>query len=81
MVFGTIRRLPASAHRWSMYLPLVALAAMAFAFRAGEQWRVSAWLLVSMFFTTGAFVAYTVNQIENAFPLLMFAAGLSAVQI
>ena len=81
MVFGTLRRLPADAHRWSMYLPLAGMAALVAAHRAIPRWPLNLWLLASVFFTTGAFVAYTINQIENAFPLLMLAAGLSAVAI
>jgi hypothetical protein len=81
MVFGTLRRLPADAHRWSMYLPLAGMAAFAAGHRANPRWPIDLWLLTSVFFTTGAFVAYTINQIENAFSLLMLAAGLSSVAI
>ena len=79
MVFGTIRRLPADAHRLSMYLPVAGLAAVAAAARAMPGWRLDGWLLASLFFTTGAFVAYTIDPIENAFPLLMLAVGMSSI--
>ena len=81
MVFGTVRRLPAAAHRWSMYVPVAGLAAIAAGTRVIPEWRVYGWVLASVFFVTGAFLAYTINQVENSFALLMVAVGLSAVMI
>jgi hypothetical protein len=62
-----------------MYIPLVGVAALVAGFRVIERWRLYAWFLASLFFITGAFLAYTINQLEDGFCLLMLMAGLGAV--
>ncbi|MGQ0734118.1 MAG: hypothetical protein ACT4QD_10715 [Acidobacteriota bacterium] len=79
MVFGTVRQLAPTAQQWTMYVPLVALPVLAVSFRTVPRWRLYGWLLASLFFITGAFLAYTINQVENSFALMMLAAGVSSM--
>lgn len=81
LILGTMRRLPAWSHQWSMYVPLAGVVALIAGFRVIERWRLYAWLLATLFFCTGAFLAYTVNQLEDGFGLLMLMAGLGAVAV
>lgn len=81
LVVGTTRRLPGGARQWSMYVPLLGIVALLLARKAIERWRTYAWLLASLFVTTGAFLAYTLNQIEDGFCLLMVSACLGAVAL
>ncbi len=79
LILGTMRRLPGWAHQWTMYVPFAGVIVAVAGFRVNERWRLQAWLIASMMFITAAFVAYTINQIENGLCLIMLTAGLAAV--
>jgi hypothetical protein len=92
LILGTIRRLPGWSNQWTMYAVPVAIIARVATLRSrrgspkglrhewqDERWWLDVWLLASLFFMTGAFIAYTINQIEDGFSLLMLMAGLSSL--
>jgi hypothetical protein len=80
LVVGTTVRIPAWASLWSVYIALAGGAALVAA-RATSHWLQKGWMLAAIMFTTGAFSAYTLNQLENSYCLLMLAAGVGCVAL
>jgi len=79
LVLGTLRRLPSLVGLWSADIAIVFMLVMLIGARFRSEWRVRAWLLWSIALTTGAFAAYTVNQVQDTLALVMLAAGIVAV--
>jgi hypothetical protein len=49
--------------------------------RAARRRLETLWLLAAIVMTTGAFSAYTLNQLENGYCLLMLAAAIAVVSL
>lgn len=81
LVVGTTARLPAWAALWSVYIAVAGVAALALNRAGGEHRLARLWLLASILFTTGAFNAYTLNQLENGYSLVMLAAGIACAAL
>jgi hypothetical protein len=81
IVLGTTRRLAAWSHLWAMYVVVAGLVALVVSRRAATHRLETLWLLASMVITTGAFSAYTLNQLENGYCLLMLATGMAVVSL
>jgi hypothetical protein len=79
LVAGTLRRLPLWLNCLSLAAPIVGLLTLPFTYRRDDRWALRAWLCVSLLLMTAAFIAYTVNQIEDGEAVLMLLVGVGAV--
>jgi hypothetical protein len=81
LVAGTLRRLPVWLNCLSLAAPIVGLLTVPFTFRRDDRWALRAWLSASLLLMTAAFIAYTVNQIEDGEPVVMLLVGVGAVMV
>ncbi len=79
LIAGTLRRLPAWLHCWSIVAPLAGLLTVPFTYRRDDRGWTRAWLCGSLLLMTAAFIAYTVNQIEDGEAVMMLLVGIGTV--
>jgi hypothetical protein len=81
LVAGTLRRLPFWLNAWSLAVPIVGLLSVPFTYRRDDRWWLRVWLCASLLLITAAFIAYTVNQIEDGEAVVMLLVGVGAVLV
>jgi hypothetical protein len=64
-----------------MWVVVAGLGVLALVRQSAKHRGVTLWLLMSIVLITGAFSAYTLNQLENGYSLVMLAAGIATVSL
>jgi hypothetical protein len=81
MVLGTMRRLPAWAHLWSLNLAIASMLLVPFGAKRNVAWPFHVWALAALIISTAGFVAYSKTPTEAGLGLAMAIAGIGAIVI